>query len=251
MERKGSRTLAALLIVVLAACGSRADQQAQTKPVQVGEEAAKSAPRKNAPAEPSEQGPDEGYSIAVHAKVLSAYRVQFTVRTNIPLPVEVMASLDLKGQNPKDPHVGTDDRIRLRRSPQTFILDGTKRKLPGGAYDAEVVFYPRWGVKNGNPKARQIAERVKGATLVRLKGSGESARDVVERKRLQRWVMGNVSTGTKWNEGLFRERLGAYTVIPAEWRYHEAYYFSKADMTILVNTLKRDVTVWRLGRASK
>lgn len=208
--------------------------------------------KKQSTATPIEEAPEE-YTISVSAKPVSAYGIEFTVKTNIPLPVEVMAGMSLKGQKPDDTYIGYSKRIKLASSEQTFVIDTSdqKKKLPSGEYLAEVTFYPRWGAKNGNPKASSIKQQISDSVEVRLKGSGESSSDANERNKLRRWVMENVIVGTVWNEHDFVQRLSAYERIKADWNVHEGFYFPKADMTILVNTYKGTVSTWRMGRASK
>ena len=201
---------------------------------------------------PIEEASEE-YTISVSAKPVSAYGVEFTVKTNIPLPVEVMAGMSLKGQKPDDIYIGYSKRVKLASSEQTFVIDASsqKKKLPSGDYVAEVTFYPGWGAKNGNPKASIIKQQISDSVEVRLKGSGESSSDAGERNKLQMWVMENVIVGTVWNEPDFVRRLGAYERIKADRNLHEGFYFPKADMTILVNTYKGTVSTWCMGRASK
>lgn len=46
------------------------------------------------------------YFISVQSMPISAYVVSLDVVTNIPLPVEVMASVSVKGQAPTDIYIG-------------------------------------------------------------------------------------------------------------------------------------------------
>ena len=195
----------------------------------------------------------EEYTISVSAKPVSAFGVEFTVKSNIPLPVEVMAGISLKGQKPDDSYIGYSERIKLAATEQKFVIDASsqKEKLPSGEYVAEVTFYPRWGAKNGNQKASIIKQEISDAVGLRLKGSGESSSDAIERNKSQMWVMENFTVGTIWNERDFVRRLGKYERIKADRNLHEGFYFPKADMTILVNTYKGTVLTWRMGRATK
>lgn len=195
----------------------------------------------------------EEYTMSVSAKPVSPYGAEFTVKSNIPLPVEIMAGISLKGQKPDDTYIGYSERIKLASSKQTFIIDPSSqnKKLPSGVFVAEVTFYPRWGAKNGNPKASIIKRQISDSVEFRLDGSGESSNDTIERNKLQTWVMENVIVGTVWNEQNFVRRLGEYKTIKADRNLHEGFYFPKADMTILVNTYKGTVSTWRIGRASK
>ena len=98
-----------------------------------------------------------------------------------------MAGMSLKGQKPDDTYIGYSKRIKLASSEQTLVIDALsqKKKLPSGDYVAEVTFYPRWGAKNGNPKASIIKQQISDSVEVRLKGSGESSNDAGERNKLQ------------------------------------------------------------------
>lgn len=194
---------------------------------------------------------EEEYTLSILAKPASEYSVEFTVKTNVPLPVKVMAGMDLKNQKPDDVYIGYSKKIKLVSPKQTFIIDASSKKLPSGDYVAKVTFYPRWGAKNGNPKASNIKQQISDSVELRLKGSGESSSDVDQRHKSQRWVMENVIIGTIWNKQIFVKRLGAYERIKADMNLHKAYYFPKADMTIIVNSYKGTVSIWRMGRASK
>ena len=60
--------------------------------------------------------------------------------------------------------------------------------------------------------------------------------------------MGNIGMNVPWNRENFEARLGPAQKGPSTMsRLHDAYYFPNADMTFLVNRLKNEVTVWRVG----
>lgn len=214
------------------------------------------APRQDAPTVVGGPAPSADASVPtdvrldLRARTISAHEVEFTVTTNIPLPIEVMADVNLKGQKPDDVWIGYQERVRIESSPQVVVLDTSKSRkpLPVGEYEAEVFFNYRYAK---NPKAASIKGNHEARADVGRLGAGESAETADERNRLQRWVMENVITGTAWNEREFVERLGAFEKFKPDLNLHEAYYFPKADMTLLVNTLKGEATVWRMGRASR
>ena len=162
-----------------------------------------------------------------------------------------MASVDLKNQKPDDTYIGYSKKVIVKDSSQSFVLNTASANLPNGNYIAKITFYPRWGAKNGNPKASNIKQQISDSVELRLKGSGESSSDADQRNKSQRWVMKNVIIGTIWNKQIFVKQLGAYERINADMNLHEAYYFPKADMTIIVNSYKGTVSIWRMGRASK
>lgn len=201
--------------------------------------------------EPVDTEEPTNFEILVEASTISAYAVTLTIRTNIPLPIEVMASVSIKGQKPTDTYIGMSKRVRITSAEQTVTLDGESEKLPAGEYMAEVTFYPRWGAENGPEEAKEIKEEIVGNADVILSGSGESKSQADQRNIDQLWVMENVTIGTPWNESQFVEQLGQFSKSEADLNFHDAYYFPRADMTIIVNHLKNSVGIWRMGRATK
>lgn len=193
------------------------------------------------------------YELSVKARTLSSTKVEFTVTTNIPLPVEVMVGVDLADQRPDETYIGFTERLRLASPVTVHVLDTSeaRKPLPSGNYEAVVSFYQRWGAKNGNPAAASVPD-MEAKQLIVIEGSGESADLARSRNKMQMWVMENFVMNSPWNERYYIERLGNYEKSKATLSHlHDAYYFPRADMTLLVNRLKNDVTVWRLGRASK
>ena len=187
--------------------------------------------------------------ISLEASTQSDTRIQFVVTTNLPTPVEVMAGVGLVGQKPDDVFIGHNERVTLESSRTEFVIDTSRvrKALPSGEYDAQVSFYPRWGAENGNPAARTAPE-LEATDRITLGGSGENRADAEQRNVLQRWVMLNISMNVPWNREDFEARLGPATKGPSTMsRSHDAYYFPNADMTFLVNRLKNEVTVWRMG----
>jgi hypothetical protein len=195
--------------------------------------------------------PDVEYKIAVSAEPVSAYRVKLTVNTNIPLPIEVAASVSINDQAPTETYIGVSKFFKLESAGQTFILDGTKERLPSGDYTTEVTFYPRWGAKNGSEEAKKIGEEISGAAKVTIVGSGETREQFEQRVTDQKWIMNDVNIGTVWNEEDFSYRLGKFIKSKADLNFNDAYYFPRADMTIIVNRLKNSVTIWRFGNVRK
>lgn len=187
--------------------------------------------------------------ISLEASTQSDTAVRFIVTTNLPTPVEVMAGVGLVGQKPDDVYIGHTERVTLETSRTEFIIDtfSAREPLPSGEYDAEVHFYPRWGTENGNPAAKSAPE-LEATHRVTLGGSGESRADAEQKNELQRWVMLNISMNVPWNQENFEARLGPAKKGPSTVsKLHDAYYFPNADMTFLVNRLKNEVTLWRLG----
>lgn len=200
--------------------------------------------------EPS-SNPSENFNISVAATAISAYEVSLNIKTNIPLPVEVMASVSIKGQNPKDTYIGVSQRVTLTSPEQTVTIDGRNEELPSGEYLAEVTFYPKWGAKNGSSEAKRISEEITGQADVSLTGSGASKTQADDKNVAQKWVMQSVDIGMPWNENQFVAKLGPFSKTVSELNHHDAYYFEKADMTIIVSRIKNTVALWRMGRATK
>ncbi|MGI8704633.1 MAG: hypothetical protein ACR2JJ_02360 [Sphingomicrobium sp.] len=175
------------------------------------------------------------------------------MNTNIPLPIEVMAGVSLTGQEDEDTYIGTDKRITLEKPTTEFDLPTVnvhRERLPEGEYVAEVSFYPRWGVKN--EAAKGVPETHGASSTFQLANKSLSADDAKRRLEQQRWVMENVVSRTPWDEAAFVAKLGEYQKSPATLsRLHDAYYFAGPDMTLIVNRLRGEVTVWRKGRASR
>lgn len=197
---------------------------------------------------PSEGVASDDYRIELQATPATDTAVDLTITTNIPLPIEVMASVNLSGQAPEDIAIGYSERVTLT-APTTSIRIETangREPLPAGDYDAEVAFYPRWGAED-NPGALRAGEQ-RGAARVNLAGSGQSSAAADLENRRQAWVMDNVFVHTPWDEDQFVRELGPYERARSELNNHDAYYFPGADMTIFVNRTRQDVGIWRIGR---
>ncbi len=194
---------------------------------------------------------NNNYSVGVEAAVLDDGHVRIKATTNIPGTVEVMAVLALSGQDPEDTFVGTDERLTLRDGAGEIVLDTST--LPTGNYDAEVNFYPRWGLVDDRSKQSGANAELQARAPIAIVGSGEPVADVIARDAAQQWVMDNVEMGRKWNPDEWK-RFGEPENV-ALTRHNPAvvkgYYYPSIDMTILVNTLKGEVKVWRLGRATE
>ena len=193
------------------------------------------------------------YYLKLSAKVISKHEILFNVRTNIPLPVEVMASVDLANQKPEEIYIGYSKKIILQQSNQSFILNVENKDLPNGDYNAKVTFYPRWGAKNGNHEAAKIKKPIHGSLVISLQGNGQTAESVKQKNSLQLWVMENIVIGTPWDKNTFVEKLGPFrelTVTNRNPKIIKAYYFPDADMTIFVNIYKNNIVTWRKGMTS-
>jgi hypothetical protein len=180
--------------------------------------------------------------------------VHLVVITNLPLPVEVATSLALMNQRDDDVFIGTDNKHVVLDKPTSEFdvatIDFHGKPLAAGEYEAEVGFYPLWGAKNELAKTVPKTEGV--SKPFKLANASLTATQAERRNVQRRWVMENVIDGTPWDEGQFVRMLGPYDKYPATLsRLHDAYYFKGADMTLIVNRLRGEVTVWRDGRASE
>ena len=193
--------------------------------------------------------PTSQATLKLQALALDDSRVQFTVATTLPTPIEISARVSLKGQAPKDTYVGYDEKVTLTKQDNVFILntDAADEALPSGTYEAEVSFYPKWGADSGNPAAKQAPE-LHARSDVSLRASGQKRENVEKKNKLQRWVMGNLGMNEPWNLNTYEEKLGKAEKGPSTLsRLHDTYYFPDADVTLIVNRLKNEVTIWRLG----
>ena len=189
--------------------------------------------------------------IDLKATVKSENTVEFLIETNIPLPVEFMASIDLKDQEPDEIYIGASKKIKVESTPFSLDFDINEYKLPSGEYNAEVAFYPGWGANNGNELAKEIKSEVVGSSSITLGTSYGTAEERKEMDKKQSWIMNNVFVGTPWNRDKFIKKLGEYQELIVTNRNPEiikAYYFSEADMTIFVSKPKKSVITWREGK---
>ena len=125
--------------------------------------------------------------LELSVRMLSDVEIELTVSTNIPLPIDVMASVNLMGQKPDDVWIGLQERIRLTTSPQIVVLDASKSRklLQAGEYEAKVFFNHRYAK---NPKAASIKGNHEARAAVGRLGVAESAAQSDARNKLQQWV---------------------------------------------------------------
>ncbi len=192
------------------------------------------------------------FKIELVPKTVGPSEVEVEITSNIPGTIEVMLELGLAGQKPDDVFIGTYKRITLKNG--RAIATVGKPGLPGGKYEVEVSFYPQWGPQDSIAKAAGVKSVIHARQTVILEGTGESPKVVQQRKNGQRWVMGNVFAGTRWNRSYWVGRFGApQQLTTTRWNPSiiKAYYFKSLDMTIFVNELKGEISFWRVGRATE
>ena len=190
--------------------------------------------------------------IEVKAVVVSANTVEYTIETNIPLPVEMMASINLKNQKPEDIYIGADKKIRVDMTPYAFKFDINTFELPSGDYEAEVTFYPRWGANDGNAISKGIKSVISDTYDISLSTEFGSAEEKKSLDLKQSWVMNNVVVGTHWDKDLFIEKLGNFEelrVSNSNPDIVKIYYFPNADMSIFVSKPLQEVLTWRMGKS--
>ncbi|HEX8300156.1 hypothetical protein [Sphingomonas sp.] len=188
--------------------------------------------------------------LSIEPKALDAHRVQLTIGTNLPMPIKVATSIDLRGQKPTDTYIGYSEFITLTGASTTVVLDTSKsdKPLPAGDYDATVDFFPKWGAE-GNELAKG-APQLHAEKQLKLAGSSGSAADARQLNEHQSWVMENVAMNMPWSKASFERRLGKSDKGRSDLSHlHDAYYFPGADMTLLVNRLQNQVTTWKMGNA--
>jgi len=188
--------------------------------------------------------------LTIEPKVLDAHRVQLTIGTNLPMPIQVATSIDLHGQKDTDTYIGYSEFIALTGASTVVVLDTSKsdKPLPAANYDATVDFFPKWGAE-GNDLAKG-GPKLHAEKEFKLTGSGGSAADATQLNERQRWVMENVVMHMPWNKATFERKLGKAEKGRSDLSHlHDAYYFPGADMTLLVNRLQNQVTTWKKGNA--
>lgn len=217
----------------LAACGGQNDETAQA-------------------AAPAAEFDPSSTELAVEARPAGDAAVELTITTNLPTPVRVSADATLQGLSDDDPYVGIDEFVTLTGPKTVVVLDGSESEmpLPAAKYDVEVKFHQAWGADDGNPAAAKAPDTT-ARTTVDLKGNGATQASVDERARktkLYNWAALNLESGMPWDRKTFEAKLGPSTKGPSSLsRNHDAYFFADPDITLLVNRVTNEMTVWRKG----
>jgi hypothetical protein len=201
-----------------------------------------------------------GYHVNVDAEITGPNSVKVDIESNIPSTVFLAVSLSLKGLRPDDTFIGTSfEKVKLTNGKASTVIDATKgvspsgSQLPRGEYYVEVAFYPRWKENKSIAKTHAIHEAIEGKALITLSGSGEGAAHAQARAEGQKWVMLNVHMGQRWDPAMWREKFGAWEQVELRGRGNpniiKMYYFRSIDVTLMVNTLKKEIVTWRKGLA--
>ena len=186
--------------------------------------------------------------------------ISYIIYTNIPLPVELMASLDAKDLKPNDPAIGLSRRIKIEKSPSKFTFlaknDYEFGKNPvllqSGDYVAEVTFYPNWGAENGNPISKSIKNKLSSSKDVKIKSYG-SILSQKEKDKKQSWGI-DINIYDEWNETLFVENLGKFKELETIGRdpnIVKTFYFPEADMTFFISKPLNQVLIWKIGKVNE
>lgn len=163
--RIGSRATCLLAIsVLLAGCGK--DEPAALVCGEVPEAADLGAP------DASLEDESGGYVITITACELDPAHVFMVIETNLPLPVEVIAGVNLVTRAPGEIYIGHAEPVLLETAQTVHALDLSLVAPPlrGGAYEARVAFFSVSGTVAENPAAAQAPE-IWAATPLVLTGS--------------------------------------------------------------------------------
>jgi hypothetical protein len=237
-------TVVVLMNLLLVSCSTKSD----SKVTELKKDAIEVPELKEA-----EEVIDVEYYLDLSAKPISDYKVEFDIKTNIPLPAELWASVSLKKQKSDDISKCHQESFTLKDTNQVYILDTKKSEtlLPKGNYIAAIEFWPRWAEERGNNRVSKIKDILHSEVEILLKGSGQSMDDIKKQDEMQMWVMENVWCGTSWDKNIFIGKLGKYidlTVTNKDPQNVKVYYFPIADMTIFVEVYKGTVATWRKGK---
>lgn len=211
------------------------------------------------PKDTHQAAPDAAATVAAQAalsvtpRVLDEHRVELAITTSMPLPVKVATSIDLAGQKSDDTYIGYQgDFLTLHQPTTRVVLDTSKagHPLPAASYVASVDFFPTWGAE-GNAEAAKMPE-AHASQVFALGGSGRTRGSAIKLAERQKWVIANVTPNDPWDRRRFERELGPAQRSRSDLSpLHDAYYFAGADMTLIVNRVRREVSVWRIGRATK
>lgn len=138
--RSGRFVLAALAVFLVAAC----DDRSASPEIACGE-----TPPPRSLSDPA----DAGYLITVDACVLDPTHIAFTIDTNLPLPVDIVAGVNLADTPPENIYVGHAETVRIEQATTVYVLDLTRVEpsLPAGDYEARVAFFNRSGGGDTDP----------------------------------------------------------------------------------------------------
>jgi hypothetical protein len=193
------------------------------------------------------------YRFDLTATSIEPNHVQFHVKTNIPLPIEVMAGYELSGLKPTDSFIGYTKKIVLSQNPSTFVLDSEKDELPTGDYIAQVTFYPLWGANIGSDEAKAIKKKIQSSTPFKFIGVDRDAKIMLEDRNKLLWFADNISSSSPWNAEQFIENLGNYEELTVSNRNPaiiKAFYFESVRKTIFIYANSNKIAKWTDGKVT-
>lgn len=194
----------------------------------------------------------EDLKLTIDAENQENNSVKINISSNVPGTIEVSVSLDLANQKDDDPYVGDSKKVVISNKTASVILND-KGDLPSGKYNASVTLYPLWGYKDELSQKYKLDKELSTSKAVTVKGK-ESAKSYLFKKSSQKWVMENVISGYKWKNAFWTRKFGSYEEIQVTKlnpKIIKGYYFKKIDMTIFVNILKNEVSLYREGKVSE
>lgn len=193
----------------------------------------------------------KAYSLSVEPTIFPNGQVKLHISTNIPGAIEVMADLSLHGQADTDIWIGKNAKVQLNNGVGFAVFN--TNDLPKGTYDAEVSFYPKWGFKDSISRSSGLSQVIETSKTVMLAGSGVSPAVVLSKKNGQKWVIENADMGKPWVPKEWVKKFGQYEefiLTSGNPNVLKVYYFPSIDITLIVNVLKNEITVWRTGKAT-
>jgi hypothetical protein len=148
-----------------------------------------------------------------------------------------------------------DGTVGNRLLHQAF--EGTWRRENGGRYIMEPGGEDDYVVlRNGHLEEWDKTGFIRSFNRVHAPAGGTARSEVprtADRKReAQSWIYANYTPGMWWRAGTMRDfvaHAGDYSVSKAAPPYHRAFYFARADMTILVDDTRGVAMALRDGRA--
>ncbi len=101
-----------------------------------------------------------GYLITIDACEIDPAHIALIIETNLPLPVEVVAGVNLVEMAPGEIYIGHAEQIRLEAKQTVHKLDLTLVQPPlrAGDYEARVAFFKRAEATDTNPDAAAAPE---------------------------------------------------------------------------------------------
>lgn len=182
--------------------------------------------------------------------------VEITIETDIAGPIEVMAGVDLLGQEDGDVFIGASERLKIDQSPQTVtipIMEQDGSLIPTGEYEATVSFYPWWGADDAPAETKALTEEIEATLAISIDGSGEAAEDVqasMNADAQMREYLWNIEPKQRFDAAELAERLGASERVEVKNRGVAivGWYFEKPDVTVFQNTNNGEIATWREGK---